>query len=760
MKKDRNIPAKFKIRYSTLRRFRIHYKISFFIIGIASTIWFLVRVIPKPSRAGYPCMRAAAPFMSSFVIYMISISGSALLLKRARSFVQRNRYMLASLVFLGSLILFAISSNIYPEKLVASEKGSTPEDFPSNIPYGTGIGNYPGRVMWAWDQDATDENCTNIQNDPIRGEDGYFLEKNSNQQVIKEMLNNIVTKLTGTTTITQAWDSLFTDFNRRKGLGAITYQPGQKIFIKINQGGAGWLTNDGPDDDLSFIDKSWTEKYYGIAESAPWLIIEVLDQLVNVYGIEEENIFVGDPLAHIYKYHYDMMVNAFPGVKYVDKDENHADIGRTILSESAEPCIFYSDKGDEMPDAISDKLFAEMENADYMINIAALKAHALAGITLTAKNHFGSHSRGDASHLHFGLLGYINDAPFRTEYGMYRVLTDIMGHEKLGGNTVLFIVDGLWGGPEATEKPVKWNMAPFNGDWPNSIFASQDQVALESVCFDFLRSEFADPEGEGKARPWMGGVDDHLHQAADAQFWPDGIAYDPENDGTTIGSLGVHEHWNNMVDMQYSRNLGFNYGIELFRAEEAQNHAVEILGSIPDFEISMLETDLIIHSNLLELFNDPDGDSLEYSVYCTENLLTFNIINGILKVQAGLGYEGETIVELNASDGEFEATIEFKVFSNVTVIGEKTQLGPAISFYPNPFSEIFYVEVDAGNDYTQNAILKVYNLQGQLVDSENIVVIPGGNSISSVNLGIGSPGVYILELKVDGNTFSRVIRKK
>jgi len=237
-------------------------------------------------------------------------------------------------------------------------------------------------------------------------------------------------------------------------------------------------------------------------------------------------------------------VAAFPDVKYIDR--SHSDLGRTLISKSAEPSIFWSDKGTVMPEAVKDTLYAEMENADYLINIAALKAHARAGITLTTKNHFGSHTRDGAPHLHPALIAPENDEPINTSYGMYRVLTDIMGHEKLGGNTVLFIVDGLWSGTEAIEKPVKWDMFPFSGDWPNSIFASQDQVALESVCFDFLRNEFTDPDGPARARPWMGAVDDHMHQAADSRFWPEGITYDPENDGTPIGSLGVHEHWNNM----------------------------------------------------------------------------------------------------------------------------------------------------------------------------------------------------------------------
>ena len=44
---------------------------------------------------------------------------------------------------------------------------------------------------------------------------------------------------------------------------------------------------------------------------------------------------------------------------------------------------------------------------------------------------------------------------------------------------------------------------------------------------------------------------------------PSGTVYDPEGDGTRLASLGVHEHWNNPTDKQYSRNLGTGNGIEL-----------------------------------------------------------------------------------------------------------------------------------------------------------------------------------------------------
>jgi hypothetical protein len=136
-----------------------------------------------------------------------------------------------------------------------------------------------------------------------------------------------------------------------------------------------------------------------------------------------------------------------------------------------------------------------------------------------------------------------------------------MGHKLLGGKELFYLLDGLWAGSEAVDPPTKWTSLPFNNNWTSSIFASQDPVAIESVAFDFLRTEY---NGKYGSYPQMDGVDDYLHQAADPANWPAGMSYDPENDGTPLKSLGVHEHWNNATDKQYSRNLGTGNGIELY----------------------------------------------------------------------------------------------------------------------------------------------------------------------------------------------------
>jgi hypothetical protein len=83
-------------------------------------------------------------------------------------------------------------------------------------------------------------------------------------------------------------------------------------------------------------------------------------------------------------------------------------------------------------------------------------------------------------------------------------------------------------------------------------------VAIDSVGFDFVRAEYED-------YPRERGVDDYLHEAAQADNPPSGTFYDPDHPGNVkrLASLGAHEHWSNDKDKKYSRNLGAGKGIEL-----------------------------------------------------------------------------------------------------------------------------------------------------------------------------------------------------
>jgi hypothetical protein len=135
-------------------------------------------------------------------------------------------------------------------------------------------------------------------------------------------------------------------------------------------------------------------------------------------------------------------------------------------------------------------------------------------------------------------------------------------------------MDALWGTSYEHYPPSKFLTTPFNNDWSSSIIASLDPVAIESVCLDIMQKEFtvedpgADPPREVYVR--FSAVDDYLHQAASSDWWPEGVTYDPDNTGSPIGSLGVHEHWNNTSDMEYSRDLETGSGIELVKSFHEQ----------------------------------------------------------------------------------------------------------------------------------------------------------------------------------------------
>lgn len=546
--------------------FKIPGKLLFIVMGVASTLWFLIRVIPKPQRAGYPCMRAAAPIMSGFVLYLVSLGGMTLLFRKAVAKFKKAKYLASAFAMAASLVLLVAFNWTSAQKIYSQAVGFTRGVLPDapNSPMGEGIGVNPGRVVWAWDPNATNENCTNAITN------AFFMAKNNDQTVINSMMDSSIINLAGGESIQASWDLIFKDFNERKTGSADGYQEGQTIFIKVNNGQAGWAINNSTLAETGTTSVMTGQRNIAMSGTTPATVVALIRQLVDECQVPQDKIYVGESMTHVYKSMYDAVHAEYPNVKVLDKD-GYTNLGRTKSAGWSANIIKYSDKSEEMPDAGADNLMLEMYNADYLINVAALKAHARAGVSLNAKLHFGSH--GDhpgygygSFHLHAGLISTVDNDVLTTgvrgDYGMYRVLVDLMGHEKLGRNTLLFIVDGLWGGIEATDMPVKWDMAPFDGDFPSSLFISQDGVAIESVCLDFLRAE-ADNNNLFNDRPFFPGVDDHLHQAADKSNWPDGIIYDPEDDGSEIPSLGVHEHWNNPTDKDYTRNLGTGTGIEL-----------------------------------------------------------------------------------------------------------------------------------------------------------------------------------------------------
>jgi len=122
------------------------------LIGLVSLLWFLVRVIPKPSRATYPCQRLAAPLAGGFIIWVAGLVGSAFLYCRAKLLLKKSRYVAACILTVFSILIVWGSLSLTGDN--PAEAAFSPSE-PVNSPMGVAKGIYPGRVVWIRDPDAT-----------------------------------------------------------------------------------------------------------------------------------------------------------------------------------------------------------------------------------------------------------------------------------------------------------------------------------------------------------------------------------------------------------------------------------------------------------------------------------------------------------------------------------------------------------------------------------------------------------------------------
>ncbi len=529
--------------------------------GLFALLWFLVRVIPKPSRAAYPCQRAAFPAAAAFILWICGFFGMAASIRNVRAALARSRYKTALGFCLLGLICLGFSQSADGTRAHASY---APAD-PANTPLGEGKGIFPGRVVWAHNPDATTWDPSLDSSATLR----YWDDDHTNQAVVDGMMSQALRRLAGADTDAAAWDAFFRYFNAQHGRGDAGYQAGQKIAIKVNhveqRSHRGNSNNTGDTKNL--------------ADISPQVELALLKQLVNQAGVPANCITMGDPSRFIADKTYSRCAGAFPGVTFIEDNFSYPSNpvgteGRTKSLKSPEPLIHYSGPDKDGSQIPSDYVPLAFYEADYLINLSVMKGHPQAAATMCGKNWYGSLCKppyGPHHNLAFMAGTYQATSP-TPEAGHYRSMVDLMGHEHLGGKTMLYLLDGLWGFQThgTGTHPVKWQNVPFNNDYPSSLLASQDPVAIDSVALDFLRTEFADNMG---GLGLEGAVDDYMHEAALANNAPSGTVYDPEQDGIPLRSLGVHEHWNNPVEKLYTRNLNEGAGIELVALAPAQIRA-------------------------------------------------------------------------------------------------------------------------------------------------------------------------------------------
>ncbi|MDA3816092.1 MAG: DUF362 domain-containing protein [Prolixibacteraceae bacterium] len=502
-----------------LTKTKIPAKVIFILTSVLATAWFIIRVVPKPSRALYPCMQVAAPIMSSFVIWILTLSGSVMAFKKAKNKLFEAKYAAAFLflvIGLGSASVFTFNNS------TTTSANELEIWYKPNIPLGEAKGIFPGRVAWAHNPNIASWD----------GKTGFWWEDTYNKQnEVKKLLAESLFQITNKQNEKEAWAELFTFYNKTKQNKEQGYKAGEKIAIKVN------MNNTDAQANTNRINAN------------PQLVLSLLTSLINEAGVKEENIIVSDPSRFITDNIYDKCHVVFPKVRFEDHNGGNGRDKATFVENSFEYSFDF--------DGQTRGLATSFVEADYIINMALLKGHVSQGVTLNSKNFFGCVDIETDWRKNTHGSGFSQSREGKRQYSVY---PDFIGHKNLGDKTILYLIDGIYGHKFVDGVPeFKWALAPFNNEWPNSLFASQDPVAIESVALDFALTEWPDA-------PDMMYSDHAMEEMALAHNPPSGVVYDPERDGTRLKSLGVTEHWNNENDKQYSRNLGKDQGIELIYA--------------------------------------------------------------------------------------------------------------------------------------------------------------------------------------------------
>ena len=134
---------------------------------------------------------------------------------------------------------------------------------------------------------------------------------------------------------------------------------------------------------------------------------------------------------------FDRCTKEFPGVHFVDSTGTE---GREkALPDKSKPLVLAGGR-------MTYYLPMCLTEAAYMINVAGLKGHTIAGMTVCAKNHLGTILLEDGSlgarsiHQFITVKNGVPGAPAQA-IASYNGLVDLNGHPHTGGKTVLYMID-------------------------------------------------------------------------------------------------------------------------------------------------------------------------------------------------------------------------------------------------------------------------------------------------------------------------------
>lgn len=400
------------------------------LIGLAALAWFILRTGTKPSRAVYPCQRAALSTSWALLLAPVIPVIPRRLLKQSHGARVAAVIAVAAVAFIlwanqGEFGAAGARADWEQSAWLAGLSGGAPRPL------------HPGRVVQVTDRNATSWDF----------ETGWYGDY-VDQDVVTSMVEDGLLALTGAASVGDAWDVLIPDF-----------EPGRTLAIKVN------LNNTRSEEPGNAIDA----------------IIEPVNALLPgliAHGFAPSDITVYDVTHGMHDGHMPERLAgrcAYEGVNFA------AFVGeREPYSQE----LVRFDPANRK--SISPRPLARvLVEADYLINMPIAKAHDFAGMSASFKNHFGSIDRCDRLHPYV----FQSEETYTADYSP---LLELYANEHVGGKTVLTLCDALFGTcAHLWSAPSPW---PACAGPPNSILLATDPVALDCVVADLLAAQGAIPE--------------------------------------------------------------------------------------------------------------------------------------------------------------------------------------------------------------------------------------------------------------------------
>ncbi|MEJ2628067.1 MAG: DUF362 domain-containing protein, partial [bacterium] len=82
-----------------------YFYLGYPLLGILATVWILIRVIPKPSRLRYPCMKVAMPVSGSFFVFLGALITSVFSFHKIKTLIKNERFNVTLVSLLAILCL-------------------------------------------------------------------------------------------------------------------------------------------------------------------------------------------------------------------------------------------------------------------------------------------------------------------------------------------------------------------------------------------------------------------------------------------------------------------------------------------------------------------------------------------------------------------------------------------------------------------------------------------------------------------------------